>query len=512
MSDYDVIIIGSGPTGATLALSLAKAGSKVLLVEREKDIYPLPRAVHIDDEIMRIFQGLGLAEAILPHTYPAPSYEFRTAKGEVLLGFTTDPTHQPLGWYTSNMIHQPSIEQVLQSAINAHDGITQMRGWSFMKMIEQDDHISVTVSDGNSENTISAQYLVGCDGARSPVRTAANIDIDDLKFSEPWLVIDTIVSDPTRLHRGNLQICDPARPTTSIPVSRTRHRWEFMLKEGETAEQALTDDFIAPLLQPWNVDGAITIERRAVYTFKAILAKQWRKGRVLIAGDAAHQMPPFAGQGMCSGLRDAANIAWKLQAVVNDGSASDLLDSYQMEREPNVRAIVEMALMMGKTVCITDPVAAAHRDAKMLADRANGAGADAGGFNFPPIIRGVIQSNDAKAGHRLPQPQRDGHRLDDILGAGACLLTRRPLADLNHQLVHVADLDSPSLAPFAAGIEQWTGALEHGHSVLIRPDKYVFGVGDAATLIADYAQVLQSGNAAHYGTAPLPKQQEAHPA
>jgi 3-(3-hydroxy-phenyl)propionate hydroxylase len=503
-TDCDVIIIGSGPAGATLALALADMGHAVTVVEREQAVYPLPRAVHIDDEIMRVFQNLGFAQAIAPFTYPGSTYEFRNASGDTLLSFATDLSHQPLGWPSSNMIYQPGIEGELQAAIERHDKITQLRGWTFMSMNETSDGVTASIKAGDEQRMLHGQYLVGCDGARSPVRLAAGIDVDDLNFSEPWLVIDVVLSDPDRLHLGGLQICDPARPTTSVRISPTRHRWEFMLKPGETADMAVGDAFIADLLKPWNVDGAVTIERRAVYTFEAIIAKQWRKGRVLLAGDAAHQMPPFAGQGMCSGLRDGANLAWKLDAVIRGMSPDALLDSYQVEREPNVRGIIDMALMMGWTVCITDPVAAAHRDAKMIADRERGTSPDGGGFDYPPIMHGIIRSNDALAGRRLPQPTGGTQRLDEVLGAGAVVITRSPamtaIADLP-----IRSLDEPELAPFYNILGAWMATNGNPSAILARPDRYVFGSGEVDELVADYSRLLASGDPRDYGRVPMPE-------
>ncbi len=502
--DCDVIIIGSGPTGATLALALADMGHAVTVVEREQAIYPLPRAVHVDDEIMRIFQNLGLAKAISPFTFPSSTYDFRNAAGDTLLSFATDLSHQPLGWPSSNMIYQPGIERELHAAIARHDKIKLMRGWTFLSLSETGDCVTATITDGTGQQIVRGQHLIGCDGARSPVRAAAGGDVDDLNFSEPWLVIDSVLSDPEILHFGGLQICDPARPTTSIRISPTRHRWEFMLKPGETSEMALADTFIADLLRPWDIDGSVTIERRAVYTFEAIVAKQWRKGRVLLAGDAAHQMPPFAGQGMCSGLRDGANLAWKLDLVMRGASSDDLLDSYQVEREPNVRGIIEMALMMGRTVCITDPVIAAQRDAKMIADRERGASPDGGGFDYPPIMRGIIRSNDVLAGRRLPQPAAGDQRLDQILGTGAVIVTRAR-GTLSLTGVPVRSLDEPAFAPFAHVLGEWMAANGNPAAILARPDRYVFGSGDAKELATDYARQLASGDPRDYGVVPMPQ-------
>ncbi len=402
--DCDVLIAGGGPTGVTLAILLAQQDVRVIVVEREPGIYPLPRAAHIDHESMRILQQAGVADAVMATSRQTTRYDFLNASGEVLLRFDGSDRIGPGGWPAANFIHQPSVETALRARLAALPAADLRSGWQLERYVEDDDGVIATAATSDGRQDIRARYLVGADGTRSPVREAAGIGFDDLDFDEPWLVIDTIVLDPARLPEVNLQICDPARPTTCVLMGEGRHRWEFMIKPGETAEQVLDDGFIAALLAPWNVEGAVTLERKAVYRFNARIATAWRKGRILIAGDAAHQMPPFAGQGLCSGLRDAANIAWKLPLVIDGSADAALLDTYQPEREPNVRGVIAMAMMMGKTVCITDPEAAGARDRQMLAARAAG-GAPDGSPAYPPILAGCILAGSPGAGRYFPQLQ-----------------------------------------------------------------------------------------------------------
>lgn len=483
--DCDVLIVGAGPTGATLALLLAQSGVSTLLIDKEADIYALPRAAHVDHEIMRIFQELGVAAEIEATCRQAPRYDFLNAEGEILLRFEGGDRIGPGGWRASNMVHQPSIEATLRRAIAGRSDISFKTSWRFLSCEEGEDGVSSTLETPDGIAIVRSGYVVGADGARSRVREANGIAFDDLQFDEPWLVVDAIVHDPTRLPDINLQICDPERPTTCVLMGAGRHRWEFMLKPGETPEQVSDDRFIAELLAPWNVEGAITIERKAVYRFNAKVATQWRKGRVLLAGDAAHQMPPFAGQGMCSGLRDAANLAWKL-AAVKSGTDAGLLDYYQSEREPNVRGIIALAMMMGRTVCITDPAAARIRDEQMLAARAAGSSPDASAVQ--PLLAGCICEGAAAAGVYFPQPIADGIRLDEAIGAGSWLIARHampaPLAGLTH-----INLSDARLAPLSDKLVSWLDA--HGaEAVLVRPDRYVFGAGEANALQDAWSRLL----------------------
>lgn len=492
--DCDVLIVGAGPTGITLGLLLARAGVDALVIDKETNIYPAPRAAHIDHEIVRIFQELGVADEIMATTRSTSRYDFLTAAGETLLSFEGSDRIGPGGWPSANMIHQPSLEASLRNSGANHSNFRLKTRCAWVSYQQHDDGMISEVSTAEGPATVRSRFIVGCDGARSPVRVAAEIELDDLQFDEPWLVVDVIVHDASRLPVVNLQICDPERPTTCVLMGAGRHRWEFMLKPGETAEQVTEDAFIAQLLKPWNVEGAVTIERKAVYRFNAKVAETWRKGSILLAGDAAHLMPPFAGQGMCSGIRDAANLAWKLAAVVH-GASEALLSTYQPEREPLVRGIINLAIMMGRMVCVTDPAAARLRDEQMLAARAAGT-APSPSLANPPLPAGCIHSGAAAAGHYFPQfiaPGGAKARLDDALGAGASLIARPGTnSDGFTGYLNVRRTDCEELAPFRSQIVSWLD--DHScEAVLVRPDRYVFGAGDGGALLKAWSEWVVRG-------------------
>lgn len=488
--DADVAVVGLGPVGAVMALLLAKAGLAVVAVERSVDIYPLPRAAHVDHEIMRVFQKLGIAEAIEPSIRPAPPYEFRSASGETLIRMDPDPMGSLSGWAQSYMIHQPGIERALRAALEA-SGVAVRLGHSVVAVNQNRNGVTIMLDDGG---TMRTRYVVACDGASSVVREALGITLEDLKFDEPWLVIDALVDALDLLPPVNLQVCDPARPTTCVHMPAGRHRWEFMLLPGEGAAAMLDDTVIERLLEPWGVAGHVKVERKAVYRFHGLMAAQWRIGRVLLAGDAAHQMPPFAGQGFCSGVRDAANLAWKLAAVIHAAADSSLLDTYQTEREPHVRGYIDMAIGMGRVVCTLDPHAAAARDAGLLWRRAGGGPLP--GPTTPVHGAGIFLSGNAGAAMLFPQPWDRGRtapaRLDDILGEGGWLIGRGDYNGLLPASVRYHDLDSPLLAPFQAAVAEWL--TPRGAAVLVRPDRYLFGTGDTAMLADAFSRDLAASN------------------
>ena len=484
--DCDVLIVGLGPVGAATAALLAQQGVDCIAIDKDEAVYPLPRAAHFDHEIMRLFQQLGLSDAVLKHTRLAPAYEFRSADGQLLLNFPSLESGSPSGWASGYMFNQPAIEHALRAKLDQSDLVQTRLNWQFKSVVEETDGISAAVITPTGEVVIRARYLIGCDGAHSPVRDAVGIKLLDLEFDEPWLVIDAVVKNPDLMPKVNLQICDPARPTTCVLMGPGRHRWEFMLLPQETAEQVLDDGFIRNLLAPWDCAKGVDIDRKAVYRFHGLVAERWRKGRVILAGDSAHQTPPFAGQGMCAGMRDGANLAWKLHAVIKAGADPALLDTYQAEREPHVRSVIGLAIGMGRVVCTLDREAAAMRDAGMLAQMA------AGGSALPPpqtpaFAQGCILKGSAAAGELFPQPwaNQDGKvlRLDDMLGQGPWLITRDKLSD--HEL-----------QPFKPTLTAWLDR-HNAEAVLVRPDRYVFGTGETQALQNAYqAAVLMMSSTA----------------
>jgi 3-(3-hydroxy-phenyl)propionate hydroxylase len=449
----------------------------------------LPRAAHFDHEIMRLFQQVGIAQAVSPHARPVPAYEFRAADGQVLMRFDHGGDN-PSGWSTGYMFHQPGVENALRAQLRDADHAEARLGWRLEGLEQDADGVSAVFAGPDGPATIRALYLVGCDGGASLVRRQVGIELDDYQFDEPWLVIDAKTPPQARLPEISLQICDPARPVTCVPMGPGRHRWEFMLLPGETPDEVLSDAFILPKIAQWNC-GQVELERRAVYRFHGLVARQWRLGRVLLAGDAAHQMPPFAGQGMCSGLRDAANLAWKLKAVLRENADPALLDTYQAERDPHVRGIIELAIGMGRMVCTLDATAAALRDQAMLAQRAAG-----GPGLAAPATRlsgGCLMSGPGAAGEIFPQPwagaapERVG--LDDLLGDGPWLISRGPIVETAGGSPRVISTADPMLAAMREPLEAWLEA-QSAQAVLVRPDRYVFGTGAAAALRQAWSQAL----------------------
>jgi 3-(3-hydroxy-phenyl)propionate hydroxylase len=352
MESYDVAIIGCGPAGAIAANLLGLYNISTAIIEREESIYNLPRAIVLDDDIMRLFQYIGLIDEILPLTRAIEGEQFLNRQREVL--FTASLASCHTGYAPSNAFYQPGLEAVLRRGIERFPCVRVYNGHEVTALTQHEQSVVVTMQDlvSREQWQIQARYVLGCDGAKSITRQTADIHLQDLKFHQSWLVIDALLKleEPSLQSRFVQQYCNPARPETYVPAVQNHRRWEFMLIAGEAKEDMLQPERVQALLSSWIDPARLEIIRAAVYTFHALLARRWRKERLFLLGDAAHQMPPFLGQGMCTGLRDAANLCWKLALVLRGLAQSTLLDSYQQEREQSTRIVITVAVLIGKII------------------------------------------------------------------------------------------------------------------------------------------------------------------
>jgi len=512
--DYEVAIVGCGPVGAIAANLFGHAGLRTVVIEREVEPYPLPRAVHIDHEMMRLFQSAGLAQAVLPLMREAHGHIHIGADGGVIRYLGSKGLHKRFGWANDYFFFQPELEAAMVAGLARFPHVGVCRGVELTAIERSDGRVVLKTKDraGATAET-TARYVVACDGANSFARKALGIRLADLGFEEPWLVVDAEVDGPiafpqfsgvpagAELEHLSVMLCDPKRPATLVPGRGNHRRWEFMLLPGERDDDMMQPASVEALIAPYVRDVNYGIIRAATYRFHGLVAERWQSERIFLAGDAAHQTPPFFGQGMCHGFRDAANLAWKLRAVLRGGADARLLDTYQAEREPHVRAVIEAAIAAGRYICERDPATAAKRDATLRAAMGKPAAASASDL-IPPINAGAVDpAGHPGTGARFIQPYvgYEGRRmlLDDATGGGFVLLAASAdlLAGLNDALRSVLDRlgvrvfvtgDAagafPRLSDEDGDLAAWFAA--HGAAaVVLRPDFYVYGiVKDSGTL------------------------------
>ena len=466
----DVVVIGCGPVGAMAANLLGREGLSVVVLEKEHEHYPLPRAVHIDHEMLRLFQDAGVIDAILPDMIAADGHLHVGADHGVIRYMGTVGKPKPFGWANDWFFYQPELEAHVRDAFEENGAIELRLGAEFTGLTQDQGGVTVHYEKDGAEHAMRARWAIACDGSRSPVRKALGIALDDLGFEEPWLVVDAEVDGPVSfppisgvpagadLQRLSVMMCDPVRPATIVPGRGNHRRWEFMLLPHEDDAAMMQPAIVAELVGPWMANVPHRIVRAATYRFHGLVAEQWQVGHVFLAGDAAHQTPPFFGQGMCHGLRDIANLAWKLAAVANKGADERILETYQPERDAHVRAVIGAAVGAGRYICELDPAKAAARDAEIRAKaRAGETAADL----IPAIASGFLLAGSPGAGERFIQPVlTDGRKLDDLTGAGWRTFSRADAAAMPDGGAVLAWLD-------ARGVE----------AVLVRPDHYVFGTG-----------------------------------
>jgi 3-(3-hydroxy-phenyl)propionate hydroxylase len=493
----DVAIVGYGPVGQAMAAYLGKAGISVAVFERDHYVYELARTGGVDDEAMRLFQHIGLAERILQETFVPGDFDCLTVDGELLLSWPSGEWGSS-GYARLNMWHQPDIDRIVREHIDAMPTVSVHLEHSVEEVEQTDDLVRLTAVDRGTGETVTceAKYVIGCDGGRSAIRAAIGGEFESLGPSEPWIVVDlTLNRDEIELPERPHHICDPARPVTFIVNKDTRRRWEFMVLPGEDPAEMARPENVWKLLSPWLKPGDAEIYRCVAYTFHALLAERWRNGRLLIAGDAAHLMPPFFGQGLCSGLRDVRNLSWKLDAVLSGRAPDSLLDTYGTERAAHVRTFIEISVYMGGIIQTLDPEVAARRDAQMLAGDT-----EILRLPVPRLGPGLLpESAEAPLGTLFPQPiLQDGRLLDVVSGERFTILGLPELIATFDDDAHAA-FARDDVAVIADASPETRAALDEvgATGVLIRPDRYLLATARSAAELVAAAELIPWAGSQH---------------
>ena len=535
---FDVLIAGYGPAGATAANLLGQRGYRVAVIDLSEAIYDKPRAITADQEVMRVFQECGLADAIDVTTVPHPGTDFVGVEGQIIKRFYPQPPPNQLAWEPAWMFVQPELEATLREGVARFTQVQVFLGHEFVSLTQTPDRVNAQVrrlGDGQML-ALQARYLIASDGARSTVRQQMAPGIEDLAFDEWWIVVDAWLRGPAELPPRCVQYCRPSRPGTYIVGPGDLRRWEIKLLPGETPEDFADEAAVRKVLATFVDVDHLALCRTAIYRFHALVVERWRFGRVFLMGDAAHQMPPFLGQGLCAAIRDAVNLIWKLDAVERLGCTPALLDTYAGERTPHVRTIVSHAKAFGLIIGELDEAAARLRDERLVAQLLSGQAETVRQKFIPGLEDGLVDKNEVLrlrpgAGALFVQPWvRSGTgafiRLDDLFRPGFLLACASPDvidgmdADTQalwqrlqgQQVLILPSAANPPLAPPPARaalpvvterdsiFADWMASLG-AQAVLVRPDRYVYGAIRSA---ADLRRVVhQLDNALFTPAQPL---------
>jgi 3-(3-hydroxy-phenyl)propionate hydroxylase len=482
-----VVIVGAGPTGITAATLLSQYGVDSLVLDRWPDVYPQPRAVHLDDEIYRIVARLGIADEFAAISRPACGLRLLDNSMRVLAEFRRDTARSVNGFPQANMFDQPEFETLLRNNLKRYEHAT-LRGDVEVTDVTTlpDGRVRVTFTDRTDGrfHTADADYVLGCDGANSVVRTGIGASMRDLKFKQRWLVVDVATEVDLGQWDGAHQLCDPIRAGTYMRIGSARYRWEFRLLPGETADDFQSLAALKPLIAPWTAratDDQLELIRVTEYMFRAQIADKWRRDNIFLLGDAAHLTPPFIGQGMGAGLRDAMNLSWKLAGVLSGDLPHTVLNSYEQERKPHVRSLIRLALTVGRSMTAGGEFGNLLRRAVVPRMRHIPGLRDKVIDSTTPALRRsalVLRMRPGRqlAGRLCPNPTLpDGRRLDEMLGTGFALVAavspdaaqRARLAEHGATL-HITD-DGSDLGAW----------LRRGHATaaIVRPDRTVMRAG-----------------------------------
>ena len=501
--ETEVAIVGAGPVGLMVANLLGLAGVRVVVLERNRGLLGLPRAIAYDAETLRLFAQVRLFNEIAPGLVQDPHVRHVNARNKTLMA--ADFERGLYGQSSLGTFYQPDFERVLLKGLSRFDTVSVAFEHAATDFEQSGTGVVLKIAAPEGERTLRARYVVACDGGTSGIRGRLGLKLIGSTYAEHWLVVDAIVKG-----HGVKQItfnCDPRRPSVELPAVGDRVRWEFMQLPGESEETLKSEANVRALVKQRSGTEIFEIERKTVYAFHARVAERWRVQRIFLAGDAAHLMPPFAGQGMNGGMKDAVNLSWKLAAVLRGEADEGILDTYEVERAPIVRKIVDVSRRLGSIIMPTNKIAAAMRDAVFaglnLSSRFRAFIGRGGVRPLPAICRSALTGagRDALTGQMMPQPAVSSAQgrapLDQflschqwmVLGLGVdpvSMLSRRDLAILEALGARFICLNGASKTPKTLALQcddaafaEWANRHD-ARGLLVRPDRFIAGRLDQA--------------------------------
>ena len=491
MKQFDIAICGYGPVGSTFAGLMGKLGHKVLVIEKNIGPSPTARAINTDGEQLRTFDRLGIAEKVVENSHEVHCVHFGDANLNPIQTIEQPVGVSAMGWPNQVLFYQPELEGFIRASVESENNIVIKEGTELLSF--DDTAEGVTLNCKNSDGNLSffSKYLVGCDGASSFVRRELDVDLEDFEYNQEWLVCDAHLTKKINIpEKEAMQVCDPKRPGTYVPGRRGHLRFEFKKMPGEDSKELEKEENVWKLLKPWINENNAELERAQVYSFHACIAETWRKGNVLIAGDAAHQMPPFMGAGMGTGIRDITNISWKLDLLLKNKANEGILDTYQKERHSHAKWTIAQTVTIGQVI---EGFCAAAEGKEY---EPKGPSYD---VNFPHIPAGIYSDPaDMITGVPIPQPvlskSNKKEMLDRIINGNFAILTQESNLDLTDKaksIIDLLDIKLVTIEPDEDTEERLKTVFEKYKAVLVRPDKYTYGGVEDISSLSEMIESLE---------------------
>ena len=472
--DFDVVIIGLGPVGGTLANLLAMNNLSILVLEKEASIYNLPRAVHFDDEVMRVFNTIGITKSLIKKLIINKGTKFVDEKGDLLLDWPRPKVITENGWYPSYRFHQPDLERCLRHKLKSFEKVIISQNSEVYKTISYKNYSIIQYKNLKTKQifSVKSKYVIGCDGANSFLRKQIKSEMEHLGFEQRWAVIDLILkTKKTNLPDRTIQYCNSKRPATYCRNVGKRRRWEIVLKEEESVEKFFKNKTLWKFLSQWVSEDEAEIERKTVYTFQSAIAKKWRRGRQFLVGDAAHLTPPFMGQGMCAGIRDASNLAWKISICCKRGHNERLLNTYQSERSSNVRDYINTAMKMGE---LLNSIGGSKVSETVYVEKD---GTKKMNSIKPQLGKGLGNHRDKNRGKIFPFVKFNlNEEFDNLFSSYPILITNNNVGKKKLKIRTYSSTDIPEIETILKKFNT--------NSLIIRPDRFVL----ASTEISDLTE------------------------